>query len=192
MNWETIWAELRTPFVDASWWEILNSAFVTTFISAGVGLLVAQRVNKVAQTNQAEQDAERAKSDAEDALAIAPPTTESQTSTSEKSGFKSASQSIAILKEYVRTRGKRVNDGRTRRKYANLPLNDYRIITQAIFDDGGLEPSQHAELLSAYDRWRPYRTGMMDVPPSIVADFAALAKRYKVTDSNPTHWSPRK
>lgn len=192
MNWESFLAELQAPFAGVNWWDILNSAFVTTFISAGVGLLVAQRVNKVAQTNQAEQDAERAKSDAEDALAISPPANESSTAPAERNGFRNASQSISTLKEYVRARAQRVSDGRTRRKYANLPLTDYRIITQSIFDDGGFDTLQHAALLSAFDRWRPYRTGMMDVPPSIVADLAKLAREYTVTDSNPPHWSPRK
>lgn len=192
---------LQAPFANKDWWDILNSSFITTFVSAGVGLFLAQRVNKVAQTNQAENDAKRAteaaKADLDEAdkpdTVGAPQAAEARPADPRiKTSFKEASKHIDSLKAYVEAKAQRVSDGRTKRKYENIPRNDYRIIVGAIEKDGGWSADELVDLDTIFDKWRPYSRGRVLVPDDYLKMIEGFAKQYKSTADKPAHWKPIK
>lgn len=206
-NWE--W--FAAPFEGQNWWQILNAGFIGTMISAFVGILVARRVGEVAREPEVErrlkQKAERQESRARDAL---PDSDEEPASDSAGSGdpttpapaaptrmddaarqaFTTASNAIRHLKDYIDALADRCRDGRTRRKYDNITRRDYRIITTAIGEDGGLKSPHLEKLLAAFEEWRTYRNGRVTVPKDVASRLQALAGTYRVTTTTPARWKP--
>lgn len=188
---QQFWGELTAPFVGQNWWSVLNSGIVTTGLSAVVGIYLAQRVNKVAETTQAQTDAASAtdaeKAELREERAAPPPGPDDARI---KTSFEAASPYVVALKSFVEAKTQRVRDGRTKRKYENIPRNDYRIIVGAIEKDGGWTPEELTELNSIFDQWRSYSRGLVLVPDFFLEKLKALARRYKVTADKPAHWSP--
>lgn len=198
------WAWFTEPFVGLNWWEILNAGFVGTAISSIVGIYVARSVGQVAkETEQATalRDAERAEGDARVILRDDPtaenvdddatPAPMPQDLGANQS-FATASASIRRLKDYVEAVADRCRDGRTRRKYANMSRRDYRILTAALGEDGGLKGAQLEKILGAFEEWRGYRNGRVAVPREVASRLQDLANRYRVTTTSPPRWKPER
>lgn len=194
--WQQLWLELKAPFAGQNWWAILNSGIVTTLLSSLVGIYLAQRVNKVAQTAQAQQDAARDSESAEvDDKPLPTPTPANGVNRQEiRESFQAASVYIERLKAYVDAKAERVRDGRTRRKYENVRRNDYRVLIGVIEKDGGWKGlnKQHDELFDIFEKWRPYARGGALVPADFMETLKAAAKRYNVTPGKPAGWHPAK
>ena len=76
---------------------------------------------------------------------------------------------IGKLKEFVDSAAGHVSDGRKKRKYRNLGKRDYRVIILALEDDGVISHPVAAELLTAFDAWRPFSTNTVAVPDDVIA-----------------------
>lgn len=209
-----MWDWFFKPFADKTWWDIVNSGIVTTFLSASVGIILAGRVRQVALSNEeaaaaaarSRQQLERAEDEAADVvadeaataseaatvagaaapMAVAPADAQLQA----RARFSRAATAIRSLKDYVDARAARVSDGRVRRRYDNITRRDYRAVIKAIAADGGFVDEELKDLKESFERWRSFRTGKQAVSERLVDEYEALAEKYKVTPKKPERWRP--
>lgn len=208
---DATWTWFTAPFADQTWWSVLNSGIVTTAISGAVGIYLATRVARVANAPEREersrQLADRGRSRAADLLADADVDTDSISAERQAGGdfadvgrrspadaatFHRASSAIRRLKDWVDALADRVKDGRTRRKYNNIGRRDYRVITAALFADGGLAKADYDKVVGAFEGWLTYRTGRVAVPEDVAKSLETLANRLRVTTSKPPPWQPKR
>jgi hypothetical protein len=109
-----------------------------------------------------------------------------------QSSFIGGADIIGKLKAYVDRVTEHVSDGRKKRKYHNLGKRDYRVRTLALEDDGVISHPVAAELLAAFDAWRPYSTNTAAVPDEVIALLERARDSLADSDGNLTRRKRRR